>query len=346
MGKTPRQITLGSTGITTVQNAFGALPVQRADMDTAVKILRKAYEGGIRFFDTARAYTDSEEKLGKAFEGMRDKIVIATKTAAHTPNQFWEHLNTSLTLLKTDYIDIYQFHCAGTCFRPDDGTGMYECMLEAKRQGKIRHIGITAHKLGIAEECVESGLYETLQFPLSYLSSDKELSLVQRCKEKNVGFIAMKALAGGLITNSKAAFAFMSQFDNVLPIWGIQSERELDEWLSYMNDAPQMTKDSEEFINREKQELIGDFCRGCGYCMPCPAGIEINTCARISLLLRRSPSANWLKPENQAMMKKIEDCLNCGKCKSKCPYELDTPELLKKNYEDYKRVLHGEISVQ
>lgn len=346
MGKTPRQITLGSTGITTVQNAFGALPVQRADMDTAIKILRKAYEGRIRFFDTARAYTDSEEKLGKAFEGMRDKIVIATKTAAHTPNQFWEHLNTSLTLLKTDYIDIYQFHCAGTCFRPGDGTGMYECMLEAKRQGKIRHIGITAHKLGIAEECVGSGLYETLQFPLSYLSSDKELALVQRCKEKNVGFIAMKALAGGLITNSKAAFAFMSQFDNVLPIWGIQSERELDEWLSYMNDAPQMTKDSEEFINREKQELTGDFCRGCGYCLPCPAGIEINTCARISLLLRRSPSANWLKPENQAMMKKIEDCLNCGKCKSKCPYELDTPELLKKNYEDYKRVLHGEISVQ
>lgn len=342
----PRQITLGSTGITTVQNAFGALPIQRDDMDTAIAILRKAYDGGIRFFDTARAYTDSEEKLGKAFEGMRDKIVIATKTMAHTPEEFQKQLNTSLALLKTDYIDIYQFHCAGACYRPGDGTGMYECMLEAKKQGKIRHIGITAHKIGIAEECVESGLYETLQFPLSYLSSERELALVQKCKECNVGFIAMKGLSGGLITNSKAAFAFMSQFDNVLPIWGIQKEKELDEWLSFMDDAPQLTEEWKDFIHKEKEELNGDFCRGCGYCMPCPAGIEINTCARISLLLRRSPSANWLLPQNQEMMKKIEGCLNCGKCKTKCPYELDTPELLRKNYADYQKVLAGEIRVK
>lgn len=346
MVKKPRQVTLGTTGITTVQNAFGALPIQRADMDTAVTILRKAYEGEISFFDTARAYSDSEEKLGKAFEGMRDKIVIATKTMAHTPEEFWKQLNTSLELLKTDYVDIYQFHCVGTCYRPGDGTGMYECMQEAKKQGKILHIGVTAHKIDIAEECIESGLYETLQFPLSYLSSDKELTLISKCKEKNIGFIAMKGLAGGLITNSKAAYAFMSQFDNVLPIWGIQSEKELDEWLSYMNDAPQLTDEWKKFINKEKEELTGDFCRGCGYCMPCPAGIQINTCARMSLLLRRSPSENWLKPENQEMMKKIEGCLNCGKCKSKCPYELNTPELLKKNYEDYNKVLNGEISVK
>lgn len=346
MGTKPKQITLGSTGITTVQNAFGALPIQRANMDTAIAILRKAYNGGIRFFDTARAYSDSEEKLGKAFEGMRKEIVIATKTMAHTPEEFRKQLDTSLALLKTDYIDIYQFHCVGACYRPGDGTGMYEEMQRAKEHGKILHIGVTAHKLGIAEECIESGLYETLQFPLSYLSSDKELALAQKCKEQNMGFIAMKALAGGLITNSKAAYAFMSQFDNVLPIWGIQSEKELDEWLSYMENAPQFTTQWEEFITREKEELTGDFCRGCGYCMPCPAGIEINTCARISLLLRRSPSANCLTPEAQAMMKKVEDCMNCGKCKTKCPYELNTPELLKKNYEDYKKVLNGEISVK
>lgn len=346
MSKKPRQITLGSTGITTVQNAFGALPIQRADTDTAVTILRKAYEGGMCFFDTARAYTDSEAKLGKAFEGMRDRIVIATKTTAHTPEEFWKQLNTSLELLKTDYIDIYQLHFAGACYRPGDGTGLYECMQEAKAQGKILHIGITSHKIGVAEECAESGLYETLQFPLSYLSSDKEVALVQKCKEHNVGFIAMKGLAGGLITNSKAAYAFMSQFDNVLPIWGIQKETELDEWLSYMEDAPQLTEEQKEFINKEKEELIGDFCRGCGYCMPCPVGIQINNCARISLFLRRSPSENWLSPESREMMRKIEDCLNCGKCMSKCPYQLNTPELLKKNYEDYKKVLAGEISVK
>ena len=170
-----KMITLGSTGITVPQNAFGALPVQRVNMETAVQILRRAYEGGMRFFDTARAYSDSEEKLGNAFEGIRENLVIATKTQAQTPEDFREHLKTSLQLLKTDYIDLYQFHCADTCFRPGDGTGMYECMLEAKAAGKIRHIGLTTHKLGVARECITSGLYETLQFPLSYLSSEKEL---------------------------------------------------------------------------------------------------------------------------------------------------------------------------
>ena len=346
MGVKPRQVTLGTTGITTCQNAFGALPVQRADMDTAMKILHKAYDGGIRFFDTARAYSDSEEKLGKAFEGVRDTIFIATKTAAKTPKDFWDNLETSLSNLKTDYIDIYQFHNTDICYAPNDGTNMYECMLEAKRQGKIRHIGATCHKIGVAMECVESGLYETMQFPFSYLSSDKELALVKKCKEKNMGFIAMKGLAGGLINNAQAAYAFMSQFDNVLPIWGIQRETELDEWLSFMEDAPQLTEELQEFIQKEKTALTGDFCRGCGYCMPCPAGIEINTCARMSLMLRRAPTANWLSSTNQEKMRKIEDCFNCGACKVKCPYELATPELLKKNYADYKKVLAGEIDVK
>ena len=194
-----KNITLGTTGITVPQNAFGALPVQRVDMDTAVAILRRAYEGGMRFFDTARAYTDSEEKLGNAFEGIRDRIYIASKTMGRTPEAFREQLDTSLKLLKTDYLDIYQFHCVDQCYRPGDGTGMYECMLEAKEQGKIRHIGVTAHKLGVAKECIESGLYETLQYPLSYLSSEKELNLIQLCKEHNMGFIAMKGLSGGLL---------------------------------------------------------------------------------------------------------------------------------------------------
>ena len=340
-----KQITLGSTGITVPQNAFGALPIQRISKEAAVKLLRRAYEGGMRFFDTARAYSDSEEKLGAAFEGMREKIYIASKTMAKTPEEFWNQLETTLTNLKTDYLDIYQFHCADICFAPGDGTGMYECMMEAKKQGKIRHIGITAHKLGIAQEAIESGLYETLQFPFSYLSTEKELALVKGCQEKNMGFIAMKGLAGGLINRSEAAMAFMTQFENVLPIWGIQRERELEEWLSYMEETPSMNEEICAYIEKEKTELSGDFCRGCGYCMPCPAGIMINQCARMSLMLRRAPSANWLSENMQAEMKKIEDCLNCGKCKSKCPYELNTPELLKKNYEDYKKVLSGEITV-
>lgn len=338
-------ITLGTTGITVPQNAFGALPIQRVDFETAKAILLRAYEGGMRFFDTARAYSDSEEKLGYAFSDLRENIYIATKTAAKTPEDFKEHLETSLRLLKTDYIDIYQFHMVDTCWRPGDGSGMYECMLEAKEQGKIRHIGVTAHKLNVAKECIESGLYETLQFPLSYLSSEKDLELVQMCRERNMGFIAMKALAGGLISNSKAAFSYMSQFDHVLPIWGIQRMTELEEWLDYMENPPVMNEEILQFIEKEKKELTGDFCRGCGYCLPCPAGIPINNCARMSLMVRRAPSAAWLNETWQENMQKIENCLECGQCSSRCPYELDTPKLLRKNYEDYKNILSGKTVI-
>jgi len=340
-----KMLTLGKTGIVTPQNAFGALPIQRVDIEQAVKILRRAHEGGMTFFDTARGYSDSEIKLGLAFEGIRNEVFIATKTMATTPEGFWRDLETSLSNLKTDYIDLYQFHWPKQCYRPGDGTGMYECMLEAKAQGKIRHIGITNHVLSVAHEAIESGLYETLQFPFSYLATEKELELVARCKDAGMGFIAMKGLAGGLITNSAAAFAYISQFDNVLPIWGIQRESELEEWLSYMDKAPALTEEMTAFIEEEKKELSGDFCRGCGYCMPCPQGIVINQCARMSLMLRRAPTANSLNEQTKANMEKIETCLDCGQCKSKCPYGLDTPALLRKNLEDYRRVLAGEVSV-
>ncbi len=338
-------ITLGSTGIITAQNGFGALPIQRVDMKIGVQILRKAYLGGMTFFDTARAYSDSEVKLGWAFEGMRDKVVIATKTHSSTPEGFWHDLNNSLLNLKTDYIDLYQFHWPKVCYKPGDGTGMYECMLEAKKQGKIRHIGVTNHMLGLAQDCIDSGLYETLQYPFSYLSSEKEIELVEKCKKANMGFIAMKSLAGGLITDSAAAYAFISQYDNVLPIWGIQHQTELDEWLSYMDNPAVLTDERKAFIEKEKQELTGEFCRGCGYCMPCPEGIAINTSARMSLLIRRSPSENHLTPRAQDMMKKVEDCTECGLCTSKCPYGLDTPKLLKKNYADYKQIIAGKVRV-
>lgn len=340
-----KTVRLGKTGITVPQNAFGCLPIQRDSKEVAVKLLREAYEGGMRFFDTARAYTDSEEKVGEAFDGMRDQIFIATKTHAKTPDGFWKDLETSLKLLRTDYIDIYQLHMAPQCYRPGDGTGMYECLVKAKEQGLIRHIGITAHKLMVAQEIVESGLYETLQYPFSYLSSEKEIALVSACREADMGFICMKALAGGLITRSDAAMAYMSQFDGLVPIWGIQREKELREWLSYMDRTPSMTDEIADYIKKEQDELSGSFCRGCGYCLPCPQGIEINNCARMSLMLRRAPSKAWLSEEYQAKMAKIENCVNCRQCVKRCPYELDTPELLRRNLEDYKRVLAGEISV-
>lgn len=335
------QVTLGTTGITVNKNGFGALPIQRISHEAAAALLRRAFDGGIRFFDTARVYSDSEEKIGLGLADVRQELYLATKTAATTAEDFWKDLHTSLGLLKTDYVDLYQFHNPAFCPKPGDGSGLYEAMEEAKRQGKIRHIGITNHRLNVAWEAIESGLYETLQFPFNYLTGPQEAELVKLCQEKNMGFLSMKGLSGGLITNSAAAYAFQAQYET-LPIWGIQRETELDEFLSYVDNPPVMTAELQAVIDRDRKELAGSFCRGCGYCMPtCPANIDIATAARMSLLLRRSPSADHLSPEGQALMKKVEDCIHCGQCTAHCPYELDTPKLLEDNYRDYKEVLAG-----
>ncbi len=339
-------VTLGRTGITAQKNAFGCLPIQRVSPEYAGKLLRKALDGGITFFDTARAYSDSEEKIGLALSDVRSRIFLATKTMANTVEGFWEQLHTSLRLLKTDYIDVYQFHNPSFCPKPGDGTGLYEAMLEAKAQGKIRFIGLTNHRLNVAEEAVRSGLYDTLQFPFCYLAADQDIALVELCREKNVGFISMKGLSGGLLTNSAAAYAWQAGFENTLPIWGVQRESELDEFLSYGENPPSMDDpEIKAVIEKDRKELIGNFCRACGYCMPCPAGIVINQCARMSQLIRRSPSQGWLTPESQAMMEKIEDCLHCGQCKKKCPYGLDTPALLRRNLEDYRNIVSGKTKI-
>ena len=299
------KVTLGRTGITANKNGFGALPVQRVGFDQARTILRKAYGNGIDFFDTARSYSDSEEKIGYSLSDVRGRITIATKTPSTTAEGFWKDLETSLRLMKTDYVDILQFHNPAFCPKPGDGTG----------------------------------LYDTIQFPFCYLSGEQELEIVRLCKERNLGFIAMKALSGGLITDSAAAYAYLNQFDSVLPIWGVQREEELDEFLSYQENEPVLTQERKDKIAKDRKELSGNFCRGCGYCMPCPAGIEINNAARMSLMLRRAPSAAWLTEEWQEKMKKIENCIHCGHCVRHCPYGLNTPELLRRNYEDYKTFL-------
>ncbi|MBR2275475.1 MAG: aldo/keto reductase, partial [Lachnospiraceae bacterium] len=232
------KVTLGSTGITVNKNGFGALPIQRLSDEDAVYLLKKAYENGINYFDTARWYSDSEHKIGLALSGVRDKVYIATKSGATTGEGMEKDLAVSLENLKTDYIDVYQFHNLAFCPRPGDDSGVYDAALRAKKEGKIRHIGITNHRLFVAKEAIESGLYETLQFPFSYLAGEQEKELVALCKEKNMGFVAMKALSGGLITDSAAAYAYLAQYDNVLPIWGVQRERELDEFLSYNENPP------------------------------------------------------------------------------------------------------------
>ena len=334
-------VTLGKTGIQAQKQAFGCLPIQRISKEDAVALLHRAYDGGMNYFDTARAYSDSEEKVGAAFAGMRDKVFIATKTGATTAEGMWKDLEQSLRMLQTDYIDVYQFHNPAFCPKPGGEDGLYDAALEAKKQGKIRHIAITNHRLAVAHEAIDSGLYETLQFPYSYLAGPQEQELVEKCKAANMGFIAMKGLAGGLIRDGMVAAAFMEQQPTVLPIWGVQHQWELDEFLSCINEAPAMTAERQAVIDHDRKELSGDFCRGCGYCMPCPMGIKINDCARMSLMLRRAPTSGWLSEEWQKEMKKIETCLHCNHCSSKCPYGLDTPRLLKENYDNYWKVLEA-----
>ena len=307
--------------------------------DPGEVLVDKAYDNGIDFFDTARAYTDSEEKIGQALSDVRGDIFIASKTMATDAEKMWEDLETTLENLKTDYLDLYQFHNPSYCPKPGDGTGLYEAAMKAKEKGMIRHLGITNHRLAVAKEAIGSDLYETLQFPFSYLADEKEVELVKMCKEHDMGFICMKSLAGGLINKADAAYAYLSQFDNALPIWGIQHEHELDEFLAFNDDPPKMDEEMKAFIEKERAELTGDFCRSCGYCMPCPVGIQIFQCNRMSLLLRRMPKDVWLTEKWQEEMNKIDDCIGCRQCVEKCPYGLDIPNTLKKNLEDYRTFL-------
>ena len=332
-----QKVRLGRTGLVVPRNGFGALPIQRSSQDAAVRLIRRALDGGMYYFDTARFYTDSEEKLGVALEGRRSEVIISTKTGATKVEDFWNQLETSLRLLRTEYVDIYQFHNLPFCPKPGDGTGLYEAMLEAKRQGKVRHIGITNHRQKVAIEAIESGLYETLQYPFSYLASEADHDIVRRTLEADMGFICMKGLSGGLISNSAAAYAWLAQYE-VAPIWGIQKESELDEWLSYQENPPALTKELQSVIDHDRKELSGNFCRGCGYCQPCTVDIKIQDCNRMSLFLTRAPHSVYVTEEWLREMDKIDDCVHCDVCKSRCPYGLDIPNLLVKNKADFDKV--------
>ncbi|MCL1835888.1 MAG: aldo/keto reductase [Oscillospiraceae bacterium] len=330
-----KMIPFGKTGMTVSATGFGAIPIQRISTQESTLILRKAYDSGITFFDTARGYTDSETKIGAALSDVRDKIVITTKTHARDYDAAMKDLETSLSNLKTDYIDVYQLHNPNYIPKPGDENRLYEAVSDAKKAGKIRHIGITNHRLDLANQAIDSGLYESLQFPFSCISSDEDIELAKKCDGAGMGFIAMKALAGGLITNAKAAFTFLRQYEFVVPIWGIQLESELDEFIALEKSPPQLDEAMMASIEKDRAELSGSFCRGCGYCLPCPAEIPIPMAARLSYMMGRSRFEQFLEDGWAAQMERIKDCRECGHCKEHCPYGLDTPEVLKAQYEMY-----------
>ena len=331
-----RAVRLGKSGLMASRVGMGCIPIQRVSEEAAIRVLREAYEGGVRFFDTARMYTTSEERIGKAFEGMRDEVVIATKTNKMDYDGVMSEVEISLRNLKTDYIDLYQHHNMAALPDKENVQGAYQTMLKLKEQSVIRHIGITTHSLDVAAAAVESGQYETLQFPLSYLSGEKELDLIALCKQHDMGIIAMKALAGGLITSSRLAAAFFERYDNIVPIWGIERPDQLAEFLLHEEDIPQMDKALAAEMKADQAELSVSFCRACGYCLPCPAEIEIPTAARMGLLIRRMPAEPYMTEEAKSKMMRIENCTSCYQCQGRCPYELNTPALLRAMYADYK----------
>lgn len=323
-----KKFILGRTGLEISRTGFGALPIQRVSFEEASQLLNRALDVGITYIDTARAYTDSEEKIGSAISHRRSEFYIATKTHAKTAEGFWKDLETSLKLLNVDCIDVYQFHNPPFVPVPGGEDGLYDAAVKAREAGKIRFIGITQHSIERAEFAANSGLYDTLQYPFNHLATEREVALVKTCREKNVGFVAMKALSGGLVTDARIPFAYLSEFDNVVPIWGFQKMWELEQVLDFSEHPFEITDEIHALIAKDRAELVGGFCRSCGYCLPCPVGIPIQNANRMKQLLGRAVWQDYVTPQWQAEMAKIDDCIQCGACASRCPYELKPFETL------------------
>ena len=327
---------LGRTGLKIARSGFGALPIQRVSFEEAAKLLNRALDAGINYIDSARAYTDSEAKIGTGIGHRRSEFYIATKTHAKTGEGLFKDLETSLRDLKTDVIDVYQFHNPGFVPLPGGEDGLYDAMLKAKEQGKIRFIGITQHGIDRAFQAVNSGLYDTVEYPFNHLSSEQDRKLVRLCKEKNVGFVAMKALSGGLVTDARLPFVYLRDFDNAVPIWRFQKMEELEQIIDMELNPPERTAEIERLIARDRKELSGAFCRSCGYCLPCPADIKIPQVNRMMQLLGRAVWQNYVTPEWQKEMARVEDCKHCGACATRCPYGLKPYESMVEQLKDYR----------
>lgn len=327
---------LGRTGLEISRSGFGALPIQRVSFEEAARLLNRALDVGINYIDTARAYSDSEAKIGAGVGNRRSEFFIATKTHAKTGEALKKDLETSLRELKTDVIDVYQFHNPGFVPVPGGEDGLYDAAVQARREGKIRFIGITQHSIERAFQAVNSGLYDTMEYPFNHLSTERDRELVRLCSEKNVGFVAMKALSGGLVTDARLPFVFLREYANVVPIWGFQKMEELNQIIDMEQNPPARTDEIDRLIERDRRELSGAFCRSCGYCLPCPADIKIPQANRMMQLLGRAVWQNYVTSEWQREMEKIENCVHCGACAKRCPYGLKPYESMREQLKGYR----------
>ncbi|MDD3170766.1 MAG: aldo/keto reductase [Bacilli bacterium] len=322
---------LGKTGLYVSEIGLGGIPIQRTTQEEVNKIIDELINQGINFIDTARGYTCSEAYLGEALVGKRDKFVLCTKSMARTYDMMKKDIDISLSNLKTDYIDIYQLHNVKTeeeYFQVMSLNGAYKALLEAKASGKIGYIGITSHSLDFLEKIIDNNPFATIQFPYNIIETKAE-SLFQKAIRKDVGVIVMKPLAGGAIENGKIALKYIINADFIsVAIPGMASVLEVKQNATVISGD--FTDDEKMYIKEIRETLDKDFCRRCGYCMPCPQGIDIPSCFVFEGYFDRYGLVDWAKERYGNMKHFASACVNCQACIKKCPYGLDIPRKLKR----------------
>lgn len=324
-------ITLGKTGLRVSRMGFGGIPIQKVDASVTHTLMERLAQRGVNYIDTARGYTVSEQFLGEALEGgLREKFVVATKSMSRTKEAMARDIDISLKNLRTDYIDLYQIHNPSMAELEQvlAPGGALEALMEAKAAGKIRHLGLTAHMAAVFERALELDWVETVMFPYNIVETQGE-ALMEKCREKNVGFICMKPMAGGALEDARLALRFIRQNENVsVVIPGMYDVREIDENLAAVEDTSALTSDELAKIETIRKELGTQFCRRCNYCQPCTAGISISGIFVLEGYLQRYGLGDWAQKRYDALGKKAGDCVGCGACEKRCPYQLPIRQML------------------
>lgn len=325
-------VTLGKTGLKISRLGFGGIPIQRTTKEGTKDLILKMHKAGINFIDTARAYTVSEEYLGYALEGIRDDFFIATKSMSRNKEGMARDIATSLKNLRTDYIDLYQVHNVTPAQLETvmGEGGALEALLEAKEKGLIGHIGLTAHSLDTFRIAIELDWVETIMFPYSIVETQGE-ELIKKCREKNIGFIDMKPLAGGAIEDASLAIRYILSNESVsVVIPGMAEVDELEQNLAAAENTAPLSQEEFKRIENIRESLGTQFCRRCNYCAPCSAGISISSVFLFEGYLSRYGLEDWARARYSALPAKASDCIDCGACEPRCPYNLPIRQMLKK----------------
>jgi len=326
------KVRLGRTGMMVSRLGFGGIPIQRDTEEEAVAVVKRCLDLGINYIDTANGYSTSEERIGKAVAGRRNKVIIATKTGGRNREEVEKHLALSLQRLQTDYIDLYQFHGVNNQKHLDlilEPNGLLSAVEAAKKAGKIRHIGITSHQIDIAKKAVASDIFETIMFPFNFVTDEAATELIPLARKHDVGFIVMKPLAGGMLDNATIAFKYLFQFPDIVPIPGIEKIPEIEEIVGILKNTPALTKADKTKMNQMKEELGKEFCHRCDYCQPCTAEIPISTVMTSPSFAKRLPEERFYSDMITKAMETAAKCVDCGKCEERCPYKLPIRQVLK-----------------